>query len=422
MRSASKALLPIAVASLTLGCAEGCGRAPEAQSQTPPPQGFAASFEEATPERPWKPPEDTKSHVNRAGSAGSRPLDLTVLKAPEGFSLSVYSDKLPGARTLRRGGKGIVYVGTRDQGKVYALVDADEDGTPEKALVVAEGLEEPNGLAYRDGTLFIAEIGRISRLDGIDDKLENPPAPVLVTDALPKEKHHGWRYIDFGPDGALYVAVGAPCDTCLKEEPIFASIARLRVPQEGPATELEVFAHGVRNTLGFVWHPRTKELWFTENGRDGLGDGIPPDELNRAASAGLHFGYPSCHAGVIFDPKFGATRACASSVAPVRNLDPHVAALGLEFTIDRGWPAPHGESVLIAEHGSWNREHKLGYRITEVRLDGDKAVSYAPLVTGWLDEARDEVNGRPVDLEFLSDGSLLISDDWQGAVYRLKRD
>ena len=381
---------------------------------------YAPTVQAATPEHPFLPSQDLPTHRNDAPSPGKNPIDLGRLTLPEGFSIEIYSKDVPNARTLRRGGPGIVYVGNRQEDKVYALVDKDGDHRPEAVHVVASDMDMPNGLAYREGTLYIAEMGRITRLDDIDDHLEDPPKPVLVTDELPTKEHHGWRYIDFGPDGKLYVAVGAPCNLCEREEPLFSSIATLDVTQPGAEpTKFDIFARGIRNSVGFAWHPDTHELWFTENGRDELGDELPPDELNRAPSAGLDFGYPGCHAGVIADPKFGGPDACQGTQVPVQNLGAHVAALGMEFTAGHGLPAPHEQSVLIAEHGSWNRENKLGYRITELQLDGDRATSYRPFIEGWVDAKNDRVFGRPVDLEFLDDGSFLVSDDWQGAVYRV---
>lgn len=384
----------------------------------PANQSYASSLSEATADRPFLPPKDAKSHRNGAPSPGKNPIDLARLKLPDGFSIEIYSKEVPNARTLRRGGPGIVYVGNRQEDKVYALVDKDGDHRPEAVHVIASGLDQPNGLAYRDGDLFIAEVSKITRLNNIDNQLENPPKPVLVTDTLPNKKHHGWRYIDFGPDGLLYIAIGAPCNICKREEPIFASISRLDPLQE-MGGKMDVFARGVRNSLGFGWHPTTGEFWFTENGGDDLGDDLPGDELNRVTSEGQDFGYPACHAGIIADPKFGSPQACAGTQQPVQVLDPHVAALGMEFTAGRGLPAPHEQSVLIAEHGSWNREKKLGYRVMEVRLEGNRATHYLPFIDGWVDATSDTVWGRPVDLEFLDDGSILLSDDWQGAVYRV---
>jgi glucose/arabinose dehydrogenase len=379
-------------------------------SSPAPPQDLAS----ATRENPLRPPAPTGQTVeNHAGppSAGAPRLD--ALKLPAGFSIELYTDKVPNARSLALGPRGTVFVSTRRDSKVYAVVDRNGDHKVDKVYTVAEGLSTPNGITYRDGTLYIAEIGRLLRIDGIDSRLARPPKLVVVTDKLPKEEHHGWRYIRFGPDGWLYIPIGAPCNVCKRDEPIFASIARMKPDGSG----LEVFASGVRNSVGFDWHPKTGELWFTENGRDELGNDIPPDELNHAARAGQHFGFPHCHAGVILDPEFG--RPCTDFEPPVQRLGPHAAALGMRFYTGKMFPTEYANAILIAEHGSWNREQKLGYRVMVVRLDGDKAVSYEPLVSGWLDEKSDQISGRPVDVEILDDGSLLVSDDWKGAIYRV---
>ncbi|HEX7840384.1 MAG TPA: PQQ-dependent sugar dehydrogenase, partial [Kofleriaceae bacterium] len=318
------------------------------------------------------------------------------------------------ARSLALGGKGVVYVSTRSDNRVYAVVDRNGDHKVDKVYTIASGLAVPNGLAYRDGNLYVAQIDRLLRFDGIDARLANPPRPVVLTDALPRFEHHGWRYIRFGPDGWLYIPIGAPCNICKRDEPIYASIARMKPDGTG----LEVFASGVRNSVGFDWHPVTHELWFTDNGRDDLGNEFPPDELDRAPRAGMHFGFPHCHAGVIQDPEFG-DRPCTEFEPPVQLLGPHVAALGMRFYTGAMFPPEYKNAIILAEHGSWNREHKLGYRVMVVRLDGNRAVSYEPLVTGWFDEQNDTVWGRPADVEVLDDGSLLISDDYRGALYRV---
>ncbi|HVZ36718.1 MAG TPA: PQQ-dependent sugar dehydrogenase, partial [Polyangiaceae bacterium] len=266
-----------------------------------------------------------------------------------------------------------------------------------------------------DGSLFIAQIGRLLRIDGIDTKLDHPPEPKLVTDQLPKEKHHGWRYIRFGPDGWLYIPIGAPCNLCERDDPRFASIARMKPDGTG----FEIFAKGVRNSVGFDWHPVTKELWFTDNGRDELGDDIPGDELDRAPKPGLHFGFPYCHQGNLLDPAFGKGKSCADYEPPALVLGAHVAALGMRFYTGQMFPAQYHNAILVAEHGSWNRTHKSGYRVMVAELDGNRVTSYEPLVQGWLNEQTDAVSGRPVDLEVLGDGSLLVSDDYRGAVYRV---
>jgi glucose/arabinose dehydrogenase len=322
---------------------------------------------------------------------------------------------VPNARSLALGPKGVVFVSNRSQDKVYALVDTNADHRVDAVKVVASGLHSPNGIAYRNGTLYIAEIGRVQRIDGIDGKLDNPPKPKLVMDGLPKDEWHGWRYLKFGPDGWLYTPIGAPCNVCERDNPQYASIARMKPDGTG----LEVFASGVRNSVGFDWHPQSKELWFTDNGRDELGDDQPGDELGRASKAGLHFGFPYCHAGRLLDPGFGKGKSCADYEPPAHVLGPHVAALGMRFYTGQMFPEKYRNSILIAEHGSWNRSRRNGYRLMLAQLDGNRVVSYEPLIKGWLHEATDEVTGRPVDVEVLGDGSLLVSDDYRGAVYRV---
>lgn len=344
---------------------------------------------------------------------GRAEAPLSALKLPKGFAVSVYAE-VPGARSMTVGEKGTLFVGTRDgNGSVYAVVDADRDGKADAVHVVASGLQMPNGVAVKDGALYVAEVSRILRFDGIEERLADPPRPAVVTDSYPKDTHHGWKFIAFGPDGWLYVPVGAPCNVCERDDPRYASITRIRPDGSG----MEVFARGVRNTVGFDWHPETKELWFTDNGRDALGDDLPPDELNRAPAAGLHFGFPYCHGGDVPDPELGARRPCSEFVPPERKLGPHVASLGMRFYRGTAFPEEYRGQVFLAEHGSWNRSRKIGYRVSLVRLSGGRAVSYEPFVEGWL--KGEEAWGRPVDVQELPDGSLLVSDDRAGLVYRI---
>lgn len=309
------------------------------------------------------------------------------------------------------GDKGTLFIATRDAGNVYAVPPA-QDGA-RKAIRIASGLNSPNGVAFRDGSLYVAEIERIRRYDNIEANLQKVPSPVDVV-KLPSERHHGWRYIAFGPDGKLYVPVGAPCNICDRDKDGFAQIWRMNADGSGR----EVVARGVRNTVGFTWHPTTKELWFTDNGRDMLGDNQPPCELNRLAKAGSHFGYPACHGGTIKDPELGQSADCSKFVAPVQNLGPHVAPLGVKFYTGTQFPKEYRGRVFIAEHGSWNRSEKIGFRITTVTLDGNRAVSYEPFATGFL-QPGERVIGRPVDLLLLQDGSMLVSDDVGGKIHRI---
>ena len=338
---------------------------------------------------------------------------LSLIRLPDGFSISLYASHVPNARSLALGEGGTVFVGTRSEGSVYALVDGDADHKAEKVVRLADGLFAPNGVAFRDGALYVAEIHRILRFDDIEARLDNPPQPVVVNGGLPTDRWHGWKFIGFGPDGKLYVPVGAPCNVCTRADERYASL--LRMNADGSA--VEVFARGIRNTVGFDWHPHTKELWFTDNGRDNLGDDVPPDELNRAPQAGLHFGFPYCHAGRIPDPEFGRSRPCGDFTGTAQELGPHVAAVGMRFYTGTMFPAAYRNQIFIAEHGSWNRSDPIGYRISLVRLKDNAPISYEVFAQGWL-QGR-SAWGRPADVLVMPDGALLVSDDRANVVYRI---
>lgn len=340
---------------------------------------------------------------------------LSQLKVPEGFKISFFATDVDNARSMALGDKGTVFVGNRTGKNVYALVDADNDGIAEKKFVIAKDLNTPNGVAFHNGSLFIAELSKIWRIDNIEAKLDNPSKPILVNDSFPDKEHHGWKYISFGPDGKLYVPVGAPCNICddNEKDARFASITRMNADGSG----MEVYAHGIRNSVGFTWHPDTKELWFTENGRDMLGDNLPPDELNIATKKDENFGYPYCHAGDIPDPEFNKGRPCSDFKAPAAKLTPHAAALGIKFNTGNMFPDKYRNQVFIAEHGSWNRTQPIGYRVMLATLEGNTVKSYEPFIDGWLKNG--EAWGRPVDVLFLKDGSMLISDDHANAIYRV---
>jgi glucose/arabinose dehydrogenase len=341
-------------------------------------------------------------------------LPIETIRLPPEFSISVVA-RVPNARAMTWGEAGTLFVGSTSAGTVYA-VTLTPDGRGEATVRrIATGLREPAGVAFRAGALYVSAIDRILRFDDIERRLADPPAPAVVTDRFPTDGHHGRKFIAFGPDGKLYVPVGAPCNIC---EPVPTRYANLnRMNPDG--SELEVFARGIRNSVGFDWHPQTKELWFTDNGRDRMGDELPPDELNRAPRAGLDFGYPYCHGGTIADPEYGARRSCREFVAPAQNLGPHVAALGMRFYTGSQFPAAYRNQVFIAEHGSWNRSRKIGYRVSLVRLDAaGKALAYEAFAEGWLQG--ESVWGRPADVLVAPDGSLLVSDDYAGAIYRIR--
>lgn len=347
-------------------------------------------------------------------------LPIEKLNIPEGFKIEVYADKIDGARSMAMGDDGTLFVGTRNDKTVYAVQDLDKDYRADHIRVLDSTLEVPNGIAFKDGSLYVAEVGRLLRYDDIEANLDSIPEPVVVYNDYPTEFHHGWKYIAFGPDDKLYVPVGAPCNICDSTvvDKRYATITRMNAD----GSDREIYANGVRNSVGFTWHPETKELWFTDNGRDMLGDDIPPCELNRVAEAGQHFGYPYCHGGTVKDPEFGDQKPCSDFVAPVQALGAHVAPLGVKFNTGTMFPDSYKNTAFIAEHGSWNRSKKVGYRISLVTLEGNKAVSYKTFLDGWLDEEAQEAFGRPVDLLFLADGSLLISDDYGDAIYRVSYD
>jgi YD repeat-containing protein len=339
--------------------------------------------------------------------------DVTL---PPGFQVTVFAPDVPNARQMAAGPPGVVFVGSRSAGAVYAVVDRDGDHRADDVHVLARGLTMPSGVAFRDGTLFVAEVSRVLRFPDVARDLARPRRPEVLTAAFPSDTHHGWKFIAFGPDGRLWVPVGAPCNVCEPPGPLHATITRL-----DPATgRPEVMARGVRNSVGFDFHPETGEVWFTDNGRDWLGDDQPPDELNRLARPGEHFGFPYCHGFAIADPDFNRGRPCGQFTAPARLLGPHVAALGMRFYTGRMFPEKYRGGIFIAEHGSWNRSTPIGYRVSFVKVEDGRAVSYEVFAEGWLKGG--VAAGRPADVLVMPDGSLLVSDDKAGRIYRVTYD
>jgi glucose/arabinose dehydrogenase len=349
-----------------------------------------------------------------ATAAAQSALPLETIKLPPGFTIEVVG-RVPNARAMIWGAAGTLFVGSAGEGKVYALT-LPPPGTKREPVinVIASGLREPAGVAFRDGKLYVSAVSSILRFDDIERRLADPPTPVVINDRLPPDGHHGRKFIAFGPDGKLYVPVGVPCNVCEPDPDRYGVIMRMNPDGTG----LEVYARGLRNTVGFDWDPRTKDLWFTDNGRDLLGDDSPPDTLNNAPRAGLRFGFPYCHAGTLPDPEFGRVRGCSEFRPPAQNLGPHVAALGMRFYAGTQFPAAYRSGIFIAEHGSWNRSRKIGYRVTMVTLEDNKAVRYESFAEGWLQG--DRVWGRPADVLVAPDGSLLVSDDSAGAIYRIR--
>ena len=351
-------------------------------------------------------------------TVSAQDIPLEQLTLPEGFKIEVYASNIENPRQMALGSGGTVFVGTRRAGNVYAVLDDNDDHLADPVVTIASGLMMPNGVAFRNGNLFVAEINRVLRFDAIESNLDSPGEPVVLNDTLPTERAHGWKYLGFSPDGQLYVPVGAPCNICDRtdEDPRFGTILRMNPDGTGE----EIFAQGVRNSVGFDWQPETEELWFTNNARDRLGDQTPPDTLHHAPEAGLHFGYPFCHGGDLQDPEFNQ-RPCNEFSSPAQKLGPHVASIGMKFYTGSMFPPEYHKQIFIAEHGSWNRSPEAGhtgYRLTVVRVNGDQTLNYETFAEGWL-TSDNESWGRPTDVLVMPDGSLLVSDDTANVIYRI---
>ena len=347
--------------------------------------------------------------------AGAWPLaaaPLDKLVVPLGFRISLFAEQVENARQMAVAEDGTVFVGSRSAGKLYALPDLNKDGRADRVITLAEGLSMPSGLAYRNGDLYVAEIHQVSRYKNILKQLNNPQADVVIAD-LPRDRHHGWKYIDFGPDGWLYVPVGAPCNVCATQSP-YAMIHRYQLE----TGERQLVAQGVRNSVGFDWHPQSGDLWFSDNGRDMMGDDLPPCEINHVSQMGQHFGYPYVHGSDVLDPEFGQGKNPADYRAPAWNIQAHSAPLGIQFYHGNMFPSEYQHALFVAEHGSWNRSSKVGYQVTVAMLENNQIVEYRPFVTGFL-QAEEQVVGRPSAILTLPDGSILIADDFADAIYRV---
>jgi len=358
-----------------------------------------------------------------ATSARQAPAPVASLTLPEGFHAAVFAEGVENARSMVLGPQGTVFVGSQYSGKVHAVVDRDGDHKAERVVLIASGLDQPNGVAMRSGSLYVATRSRLLRFDDIENHLDAPPTPVTVRGDLPNPSAgHTWKFIAFGPDDMLYMSVGSTCNICAPA-PMTAAIVRMKPDGSG----MEVFAEGVRNSVGFDWHPVTHEMWFTDNGRDLLGDDVPSDELNVAWKPGLNFGFPFCHQGDVADPEFGAQRACSTAEPPALKVGAHVAAIGFTFYTGSMFPASYKNAAIIAQHGSWNRSTPSGYRVMVAHTDGRKVTGYEPLLDGFLPGANapagrgatTAASGRPADVIQLRDGSVLVSDDRSGRLIRI---
>ncbi len=341
-------------------------------------------------------------------------LPLEKIKLPKGFKIAIYAH-VPNARSMVLSEKGTLFVGNRSEDNVYAVQDTNGDKIGDKVYIIDKGLKVPNGVAFKEGDLYVAEVSRILKYENIEGHLANPPEPTVIFDGYPTERHHGWKYIAFGPDGLLYVPVGAPCNVCDKDNPIYASITRINVDNPSP----EIVAKGVRNSVGFDWEPKTGKLWFTDNGRDMMGDDVPPCELNVITTANQHFGFPYCHGGEVLDPKFGKGKECDDYTAPAWKFGAHVAPLGMVFYEGNMFPKSFDNDIFVAQHGSWNRSTKSGYVIMVLDHTGKTVNNAKVFASGWLNKETQKSWGRPVDIITMPDGSLLVSDDYADVIYRI---
>jgi glucose/arabinose dehydrogenase len=346
----------------------------------------------------------------------AKELAVDKLKLPAGFKIEVYAEGVPEARSMALGDKGTLFVSNRNLTDVYAVVDKDGKREVKKVL---KGLKSPNGIAFDKGTLYVAERHRITRYDGIEDKLDNPGEPKIVADNLDptSQPGHFWKYLAMGPDGKLYFNVGAPGNI------VMPSYQQASIHRVDPKTGIEeIYATGVRNSVGFDWHPGTKELWFTNHARDWVNDETPHDTLHRASRKGMNFGYPFCHQGDFLDPEFGKGRSCAEFDKPAIKLGAHIAPLGMKFYTGKMFPAEYRNNIFIAMHGSWNRSTKQGYNVMRAQVDAKGNVKkLEPFLEGFLENAKGDppMWGRPVDILQMKDGSLLVSDDYNGIIYRI---
>ena len=349
------------------------------------------------------------------------PLDslagkASALKIADGFKVEIFARDVKDARSMCLSPNHTLFVGNRDGDKVYALRDEDNDNVAEKKYVIYEGGNMPNGVAFKNGALYVAEVNRILKFENIEDSLNLKPKPKVIYDQYPTDKWHGWKYIAFGPDGKLYIPVGVPCNVCEDKNKVFGTMTRMN----DDGTGMEIVHSGIRNTVGFTWHPDTKNLWFTDNGRDDFGDDRPNCELNHAKKDFQHFGFPYCHEGDIPDPEFGKGKNCDDYIKPVAKMGPHVAPLGIEYVRNSYFPSAFNDQFFIAKHGSWNRKEKIGYDIDMVKVDSlGNLIEKKTFISGWLSDDKKNVWGRPVDIEMWKDGSMLISDDYANCIYRV---
>lgn len=395
---------PIRTLTLLLGMGLA-GAAAQAQAPAAPPpawkQGMSAEMANST-----LAPLAAKLTATQAADV---PLDR--IKLPPGFKVEVWAAAVPGVRAITRGDNGKYYAGTRPLGRVYEITDT---GSARISRVVIDKLDQP-AVAFKDGSLYVFAVDKVLRFDNIDKNPTVAPVDLTANFNLPPEKHHNWKYAAFGPDGKLYLPFGAPCNICEPPSQEYAQIRRYNPDGSG----MEVLARGVRNTVGFDFHPVTKELWFSNHGRDWLGDDTPNDTVNRLKVGG-HYGFPSCHQGNLPDPDVKRANACDGVEKPVALMGPHASSMGVMFYTGSMFPPEYRNVLFNARKGSWNRNKKIGYDVVMVRADADgKNAKVEPFMTGFMNEADQSFWGRPAYLQQMADGSLLVADEQMGVIYRV---
>ena len=381
----------------------------------------ALSQDKPKPPPAWhqgKPPAQAASklapHPGKMTETPASEIPVKKLKVPAGFKVELWASGLPGGRAMALSEDGKkVYVGTRVIGRVYEVTD---EGSKRSVRVLVDKLTQPAGVAYKDGALYVFAIDKVLKFDGIAKSGDVKPQDLTAKFDLPPEQHHNWKYVAFGPDGKLYVPFGAPCNICEPPKE-YAQIRRYNADGSGK----EVIATGVRNSVGFDWHPKTKQLWFTDHGRDWMGDNGPQDELNRLTKAGQNFGFPYCHANGVVDADFKKQDACKGVARPVALMGPHAAAMGVKFYTGKMFPAEYQNTMFIARKGSWNRSKPSGFDVVNVRPGEDgKGAKMTTFLSGFQEGGEGyKFWGRPAYVAQMPDGALLVSDEQVGAIYRI---
>ena len=410
MRQQLTSVATFSTLALSLMILQGCATAPPPKAEAAPApaapawkQGMGADMASSK-----LAPMPGKMTVTAASE-----IPIDKLKLPPGFKIEVWATGMPGARAMARGDDGKIYIGTRAIGRVYELSDNGKERT---SRVVVDKLVQPAGVAFNNGSLYVMAINKVLRYDGIGKNPSVEPVDLTAKFNLPPEQHHNWKYIAFGPDGKLYVPFGAPCNICELPTPEYAQIRRYNADGSG----MEVLATGVRNSVGFDWHPTTKQLWFTNHGRDWMGDDKPNDTLNRMQKTGLNYGFPYCHSGNVPDDVVKKTDPCSGVEQPVTLMGPHAAVMGMKFYTGNMFPAEYKNAALVARKGSWNRNQKSGYDVVMVKAGADgKNAKITPFITGFMNPADQSFWGRPAYLMQMPDGSMLVSDEQLGAIYRV---